>query len=233
MFSPEIVCSEEFLSMPVSARALYYHLGMNADDDGFIQPQIAIRVTGASKDDLNVLLSKRFILPFESGVVVIKHWLIHNMIRGDRYKPTRFQEEKKALIIKENKAYTDRLPDWQPNGNQMAPQVRLGKVRLLGADAPIVIVSEDPDKPQRKDSRSKDKLAVYSLFSEKPQPWFNHKQQKEAALRLFDRGLDRLEAGLAIMRDNEDDQFCPKAHTPFEYEQKLPKLNAYKKKNGL
>ena len=130
MFSPDIVSSEEFLDMPVSSRELYFQLGMNADDDGFIQPKLTMRITGATDDDLKVLLTKRFLLPFQNGVVVIKHWLIHNMIRADRYKPTRFQDEKKSLFIKENKSYTDKNPLGLQNGNQMAPQVRLGKVRL-------------------------------------------------------------------------------------------------------
>ena len=84
MFIPEIVSSDEFLTMPVSSRELYFQLGMNADDDGFIQPKMTMRIVGATDDDLKVLLAKRFLLIFESGVVVIKHWLIHNMIRGDR-----------------------------------------------------------------------------------------------------------------------------------------------------
>lgn len=126
MFSPQIVESEEFLTMPVSSQALYFHLGMNADDDGFIQPKIVMRTTGANDDDLKVLLSKRFLLSFEGGVVVVKHWLIHNLIQKDRYHPTRFQEEKKTLFIKENKAYTDN----SDSVNKMLTQVRLGKVRL-------------------------------------------------------------------------------------------------------
>lgn len=130
MFSPDIVSSEEFLSMPVSSRELYFQLGMNADDDGFIQPKLIMRLAGATDDDLKVLLAKRFLLTFESGVVVIKHWLIHNMIRADRYKLTRFQDEKKLLFIKENKAYTEHNQLGCQNDNQMAPQVRLGKVRL-------------------------------------------------------------------------------------------------------
>lgn len=137
MFSPDIVCSDDFLDMPASSRELYFQLGMRADDDGFVQPRVIMRTIGASADDLKVLLTKRFLLPFESGVVVVKHWLIHNMIRLDRYKPTRFQEEKKALFIKENNAYTDKeigkkflATKRQPNVNQSAPQVRLGKVRL-------------------------------------------------------------------------------------------------------
>lgn len=127
MFSPEIVCSEEFLSMPVSCRDLYMQLGMRADDDGFIQPKLVMRTIGSDEDDLSILLAKRFLLAFDNGVVVIKHWLIHNLIRADRYKPTRFQEQKKMLYIKENNAYTDHGCQ---NDNQMAPQVRLGKVRL-------------------------------------------------------------------------------------------------------
>ena len=131
MFSPEIVESDEFLTMPISSQALYFHLGMNADDDGFIQPKILMRACGFAEDDLKILLAKRFLLAFDTGVVVIKHWLIHNMIRNDRYKPTRFVEEKKQLVLKENKAYTEAKVVGCQFGNQPAPQVRLGKVRLV------------------------------------------------------------------------------------------------------
>lgn len=127
MFSPDIVCSEEFLSMPVSSRDLYFQLSMRADDDGFVQPRIIMRSIGSDEDDLRVLVSKRFVLAFGAGVVVIKHWLIHNMIRQDRYKPTRFQDEKKTLFIKQNKAYTDTEPLGLHSGNHLATQVRLGK----------------------------------------------------------------------------------------------------------
>lgn len=130
MFSPEIVGSEEFKTMPMSSQALYFHLGMEADDDGFVQPKLVMRAIGFADDDLKVLLAKRFLLTFDNGVVVIKHWLIHNMIRTDRYKPTRYYEEKKTLYTKENKAYTDKPPVGLQSGNQMAPQVRLGKDRL-------------------------------------------------------------------------------------------------------
>lgn len=130
MFSPDITSSDAYLEMPVSARDLYFQLGMNADDDGFVNPKRIMRMIGSSDDDLKILLGKRFLLPFESGVVVIKHWLIHNMIRKDRYKPTQYVEEKKSLYIKENGSYTDVATNGIPSGNQMVPQVRLGKVRL-------------------------------------------------------------------------------------------------------
>jgi hypothetical protein len=82
---------------------------------------------GASEDDLKLLMAKAFIIPFENGIVVIKHWRINNYIRSDRYKETVYQEEKNMLELKENGAYTTMLPVGIPNGNQMETQYRLGK----------------------------------------------------------------------------------------------------------
>lgn len=130
MFSPDIVDSDAFLDMPQTSQLLYFHLAMRADDDGFVSPKKIMRLVGAGEDDLKVLLTKRFVLAFQSGVIVIKHWLIHNLIRKDRYKETRYLEEKNQLIVKENGSYTELATNGLPNGNQMAPQVRLGKVRL-------------------------------------------------------------------------------------------------------
>ena len=107
LFSPDIVASDAFLEMPISSQALYFHLGMHADDDGFVNPKKIMRMIGSPDDDLKILLGKRFLLSFNSGVVVIKHWLIHNTIRKDRYNSTRYVEEKSSLRIKANMAYTD------------------------------------------------------------------------------------------------------------------------------
>ena len=107
MFSKDITESDAFADMPLSSQALYFHLGMSADDDGFINnPKRVQRSVGASIDDLNLLMAKKFIIPFESGVVVIKHWRINNTVRSDRYCPTSYQEEFAQLALKENKAYT-------------------------------------------------------------------------------------------------------------------------------
>lgn len=128
MFSKDITESDAFLEMPATSQLLYFHLSMNADDEGFVgNPKKIMRMCGFADDDLKVLIGKRFLLTFESGVLVIKHWLIHNTIRMDRFNPTTYQSEKKLLQIKENKAYTD---NWQPNGNQLEPQVKLSKVNL-------------------------------------------------------------------------------------------------------
>ena len=107
MFAKTIIDSDAFLDMPLSTQALYFHLSMRADDDGFINNAKKIqRMIGASDDDLRVLASKRFIIPFESGIVVIKHWKIHNYIRGDRKKDTVYPEEMALLTEKENGAYS-------------------------------------------------------------------------------------------------------------------------------
>lgn len=127
MFAKTIIDSDAFLDMPLSTQALYFHLSMRADDDGFINnPKKIQRSIGCSADDLKVLIAKNFIIPFESGVVVIKHWKIHNYIRNDRYKETVYQEEKALLDEKDNKAYTLGIPD----GYQMETQIRIGKDSL-------------------------------------------------------------------------------------------------------
>lgn len=124
MFAKTIIDSDAFLDMPLSTQALYFHLSMRADDDGFINnPKKIQRMIGASEDDTKLLIMKKFIIPFESGIVVIKHWKIHNYIRSDRYKETVYLEEKATLNTDNNKAYTIGTPD----GNQMDTQVRLGK----------------------------------------------------------------------------------------------------------
>ena len=132
MFTKSITESDAFLEMPLSTQALYLHLNMNADDDGFVgSPKRIVRMINASEDDLRLLLTKRFILGFNSGIVVIKHWKMNNYIRNDRYKETVYQEELKSLQIKDNGSYTELSTNGIPDVNhmvyQMETQVRLGK----------------------------------------------------------------------------------------------------------
>ena len=127
MFAKTIVLSDAFLDMPMSARCLYFTLGMLADDDGFVNsPKSIMRQVGASIDDMNILLARKFILAFESGVIVIKHWRIHNYIQKDRYKGSKYIEEKSTLAVDENGAYTECIQDVSIPDTQ----VRLGKVSL-------------------------------------------------------------------------------------------------------
>lgn len=156
MFAKTIIDSDAFIDMPLSTQALYFHLSMRADDDGFINnPKKIQRMVGASDDDLKLLVAKRFIIPFESGIVVIKHWKIHNFIRTDRYKETVYQEEKAMLDVKENKAYTLGIP----NDNQMDTQYRLGK-DSLGEDR-LVEESIDAPSPTPSPKPTRHKYGIY------------------------------------------------------------------------
>lgn len=111
MFAKTIVLSDAFLDMPLSARCLYFTLGMFADDDGFVNsPRAIMRQAGCSDDDMRVLIAKKFVLLFDSGVIVIKHWRINNYLRSDRYQATKYADEMKQLSVNENGSYTLGIP---------------------------------------------------------------------------------------------------------------------------
>lgn len=142
MFAKTIIDSDSFLDMPLTTQALYFHLSMRADDEGFINnPKKILRMIGASEDELKLLIAKSYIIPFESGIVVIKHWKIHNYLRSDRFKPTVFLEEKAQIVEKDNKEYellppssNVGIPSGIPDDNQVVyhldTQDRLGKDRI-------------------------------------------------------------------------------------------------------
>jgi hypothetical protein len=188
MFAKTIVDSDAFLDMPLSAQALYFHLSIRADDDGFVNnPKKIQRVINASDDDLKLLIAKRFIIVFESGVIVIKHWKIHNYIQKDRYKETVYREEKNLLEIKKNGAYTIKnssssLPDTSciQNGYSLEAQVRLGKVSLeLGKDS----MGEKSERPMVKKFTPPTLQQVIDYCNERnkgvdPERWFNFYQAK-------------------------------------------------------
>ena len=133
MFAKTIIDSDAFLEMPTTSQLLYFHLAMRADDDGFVnKPKSLMRMVGCKDDDLKLLFVKKFLIPFESGVVVIKHWKIHNYIRKDTYTETKYKEEKATLELDENSAY--RLADATPlqlrdeSVTSPSTQDRLGQV---------------------------------------------------------------------------------------------------------
>lgn len=134
MFSKSIIDSDLFLDMPQSAQCLYFHLAMRADDDGFVNaPKKVQRMIGASEDDCRLLVAKQFIIPFETGVVVIKHWRIHNYIKKDRYRETIYQGEKSMLMSDKSGAYELMEPNRNHTGTVMDTQYRLGE-ESLGKD---------------------------------------------------------------------------------------------------
>lgn len=127
MFDKIITNDDNFLEMPNSTQALYFHLSMNADDDGFVNNWKSImKITGTKEDDLKILISKSYLIPFDSGILVIKHWRINNYLRGDRYRPTQFQKEFNMLENHENKAYQLKS-EWSTIG---IPLVNPDKIRI-------------------------------------------------------------------------------------------------------
>lgn len=150
MFAKTIVLSDAFLDMPLSARCLYFTLGMLADDDGFVNnPKSIMRQAGASLDDMHLLIGKRFILTFDSGIIVIKHWRIHNYIQKDRYKESKYIEEKATLMVDEKGAYTECIQ----NVSKVDTQVRLelGKDSLeLGQGSGSVVHGDNGEDTLRK-----------------------------------------------------------------------------------
>ena len=149
MFAKTIIDSDAFLEMPSSSQLLYFHLSMRADDDGFInKPKSVMRMIGCKDDDIKLLFVKKFLIPFESGVVVIKHWKIHNYIRKDTYTETKYKEEKSSLEMDENSAYrlVGTVPSRICDESVTSPstQDRLGKDRIVQDSIGEESIVEDP-----------------------------------------------------------------------------------------
>lgn len=139
MFAKTIIDSDAFLDMPISSQLLYFHLAMRADDDGFInKPKSIMRMCNCHDDDMRILIAKKFIIPFETGIVVIKHWKIHNYIRKDMYHETKYKDEKKLLTVDDNGSYTtsnepvtNPLQGCNELGTNTYTQVRLDKASII------------------------------------------------------------------------------------------------------
>lgn len=149
MFAKTIIDSDAFLEMKLSTQLLYFHLAMRADDDGFINnPKSIVRICGSNEDDIKTLAIKKFIIPFESGVVVIKHWKIHNYIAKDRYTETKYKEEKEWLELDENNSY--RLKNTQQNDHPYTERTHV--VHDLDAQYSIDKISKEKNnnRPAKK-----------------------------------------------------------------------------------
>lgn len=179
MFSKTVIDSDTFLDMPPTTQNLYFHLSMRADDDGFVNsPKKIQRMVGANEDDLKLLLAKSYIIAFESGVIVIKHWRMHNYIQNDRYKPTIYQQEKSLLELGENNMYTECIQVV----STLETQVRLGKVSI-GKDNILCA----PDEPVRETKPEKQGTSS----PEKPKN-SKHKYGEYGNVLLSDGELDKL-----------------------------------------
>lgn len=206
MFSKTIIDSDEFLEMPVSARLLYFDLGMRADDDGFVSPKRIMKFTNSTDDDLKVLLAKKYVLNFENKVLVIRDWKVNNFIRPDRYTPTIYQEYLKRLQLTSSNQYQlhSGLPDDIPLGDPELGKDRLGKGRKeLGKDNIPTKVGE---------------LVLY-FFELKG--WIYVKGEKSSQ-KVFHRFLRPAKELLELCNDNLDEaKFCLKKVADWAKSRKL------------
>jgi len=177
MFSLDIIDTDVFIDMPVSTQNLYFHLAMRADDDGFVSsPKKIIKTVNAADDDYKVLLAKKFLIPFDTGICVITHWRIHNYIQSDRYKPSLYTNEKKMLIADTNGTYrldTKCIQD----GYKPDTQVRLGEVRL----------GKDKEEKSALETTLPDPLyqAIFQSFIGKAGAFTNYPKEAEAIKRII------------------------------------------------
>ena len=210
MFAKTIIDSDAFLEMPSSSQMLYFHLSMRADDDGFVNnPKRIMRMIGSGEDDLKLLFVKRFLIGFESGVVVIKHWKIHNYIQKDRYTKTMYQDEFARLDTKGNKAYTELTePSNQAITSQciqdvykMDTQVRLGKDRL----GKVISIEPPPDEGSLKNKEAHSKAEVSDFFESLwklyPKKRGKNKVSIKSKKELYEIGFDEIKTAIDNYKD--------------------------------
>lgn len=176
MFNLGVLDTDAFMDMPLSAQALYFHLNMRADDDGFIgNPKRIVKIIGANEDDLKLLIVKRFVLAFEDGVIVIKHWRMHNAIRKDRYTQTNFYDDLISLKLKPNGSYT-----------------LSGDYPEIKAEKPDVVIDEDdiPDDIQLEADDISDDDHLLQMDDMEPdldKGIDKEKEKERKAIEMFER----------------------------------------------
>lgn len=236
MVSLEVIDTDAFLDMPVSSQLLYFHLNSRADDDGFVaNPKKIMRSLGGSSDDLKVIISKKFVIAFEDGVCVIKHWRINNFVRKDIYKETKYLDHKQTLFIRKTGAYTltddnraVQLPDGHFNLEDVnvpstQRQLRIGKVR------------EGKDRKEEPDADASLIVELIHSFEEinpSTSRLYGMPPQRAACERLIaTHGLEKAQKAIKYIMEHRDDRFCPSITTPVQLEAKWAQLEDYARKS--
>lgn len=182
MFAKTVIESDLFLDMPQSTQLLYFHLSMRADDDGFINnPKSIMRNVKCNDDDLKLLIAKQFIIPFETGIVVITHWKIHNYIRNDRKHPTKYLEEFEQLILNKDNSYSLCQSNGIPTVGKMDTEVRLGKDSI---DNNKYICANSVQNEPECTAQKMDKSAMFESFWTIYPKKVNKKKSKDKFMKI-------------------------------------------------
>lgn len=207
MFSIDVVCTDKFLEMPSSSQALYFQFGMNADDEGFVSaPKQITRMANASDDDLRILISKGYVIPFESGIVVIKHWNVNNYLRKDRLKTTVHKKEKALLNIEDN----EYIPAINKNAF-LLETIDCDNQQSTSCQPTADHATVNRSTQCRIDKNSIDKKKIYSVHFEEFWKIYPRKREKAKAYKAYNARLndgfsekDILEAGKSYAKECEE-----------------------------
>jgi len=251
MTSLEVIDTDAFLDMPMSSQLLYFHLNARADDDGFVaNPKKILRTLGGSSDDYKVLMAKKFLIEFEDGVCVIKHWRINNFVRKDIYKETKYLDLKRSLFIRANGAYTlnddghaIKVPDGHykledVNATLTERQLRIGKDREveIGAleDEPLVAVKvSEGEERAKKPPKYPNAKNIFSMFPNPQKSWTINTTELKHAELLHARGGVALSGILDFCQQHAEDDFFPSWESPTALERNWTKIQAFANRNGL
>lgn len=207
MFSKTITNSSQFLMMPQSSQNLYFHLGMNADDDGFCEHFTIMRMTESKPDDLKILQAKGFINVFDDKVLVIIDWKENNYLRSDRYTPSKYLEVYKEEL--------KRLSSGIPTVDKVATQDRIGKDRL----------GEDTNTSEETSQEVPKIIDLFKEVNPSYKKWFGNKTQRGAVSRLLDaHGFEKLEKIIKLLPKSNNQKYCPVITTPLQLEDKFAQL---------
>ena len=208
MFSKQITETDAFLDMPFSAQLLYFHLCMYADDDGFVSsPRKIQRMIGCTGEDMNILAGKHFIIPFNSGVLAIKHWKINNQIQKDRYHPTKYEEEKRVLIEKPNGAYTlstgaeslvlSLYTSCIQDVSKTETEVSIDKISIDKDSKNILFIDDEPNAGKKRENYSDEFEMLWKIYPRKQgdkkkayKSYAESRKKKEVTFEIVEKAIN-------------------------------------------
>lgn len=217
MFSLKVVDTDDFIDMSQGSRLLYYDLAMRADDDGFVSnPKKIMRMTNSSNDDIKVLVAKKFVIPFEKGVCVIRHWKIHNYIQKDRYEETIYKEEK-AQLSDENGMYTKCIQ----NASKMYPQDRIE----LGKSKDSINNMQTKSAEEKQPNQINQLIEKFKPINPSYKRLYPNKSQRSALERMIkEHGFEKLSGLIEVLPEILIKDYAPRITTPITLENKLGDL---------
>lgn len=216
MFDRDIVSSDEFTEMSSDAQNLYFHLGVQADDEGFVSPKGIMRMISAPADSLKLLITKGFVIPFESGVVVITAWNQNNFLNSNRVKPTKYTKEREMLVLTDNKNYEFNIG-----------LVSIEESRVEESSNSSAAIATRTKNPSKFSVLGAEVIKAFESVDPKNKTYYSNKTQRAAADFLIQEyGLDVvLNLIKSLPKINTMKLYLGQITTPYELKERWQKLN--------